>query len=104
MVGRSTSVTGPYTDRNGTALTSGGGTQVLAGHGSIHGPGHGGIQRLDPRLERDGEEEVGRGHHLGREAVGLGPDEHGHRPGEIEGLGAPSPMGDGGHQAPPAGP
>ncbi|WP_405085048.1 family 43 glycosylhydrolase [Microbispora sp. NBC_01389] len=40
MVGRSTSVTGPYADRNGTAMTSGGGTQVLAGHGSIHGPGH----------------------------------------------------------------
>lgn len=40
MVGRSTSVTGPYTDRNGTPMTSGGGTQVLAGHGSIHGPGH----------------------------------------------------------------
>jgi arabinan endo-1,5-alpha-L-arabinosidase len=40
MVGRSTSVTGPYVDRNGTALTSGGGTQVLASHGDIHGPGH----------------------------------------------------------------
>jgi len=40
MVGRSTSVTGPYLDRNGTAMTAGGGTQVLAGHGSIHGPGH----------------------------------------------------------------
>ncbi|MEN3310249.1 MAG: arabinan endo,5-alpha-L-arabinosidase [Micromonosporaceae bacterium] len=40
MVGRSTSVTGPYTDRSGTAMTAGGGTQVLAGHGSIHGPGH----------------------------------------------------------------
>jgi arabinan endo-1,5-alpha-L-arabinosidase len=40
MVGRSTSITGPYVDRNGVALTSGGGTQVLAGHGSIHGPGH----------------------------------------------------------------
>ncbi|MFI9528985.1 arabinan endo-1,5-alpha-L-arabinosidase [Micromonospora rosaria] len=40
MVGRSTSVTGPYLDRAGTPLTSGGGTQVLAGHGSIHGPGH----------------------------------------------------------------
>ena len=40
MVGRSTSVTGPYTDRNGTPMTSGGGTQVLAGHGNIHGPGH----------------------------------------------------------------
>ncbi|MGC4804194.1 arabinan endo-1,5-alpha-L-arabinosidase [Micromonospora sp. DT233] len=40
MVGRSTSVTGPYVDRNGTPMTSGGGTQVLAGHGGIHGPGH----------------------------------------------------------------
>ncbi|GIH06438.1 arabinan endo-1,5-alpha-L-arabinosidase [Rhizocola hellebori] len=40
MVGRSTSPTGPYTDRAGTALTSGGGTEILAGHGSIHGPGH----------------------------------------------------------------
>jgi arabinan endo-1,5-alpha-L-arabinosidase len=39
MVGRSASVTGPYVDRGGTALTSGGGTQVLAGHGSVHGPG-----------------------------------------------------------------
>jgi arabinan endo-1,5-alpha-L-arabinosidase len=40
MVGRSASITGPYTDRNGTAMTAGGGTEVLAGHGSIHGPGH----------------------------------------------------------------
>lgn len=40
MVGRSTSVTGPYVARNGTAMTSGGGTEILAGQGSIHGPGH----------------------------------------------------------------
>jgi arabinan endo-1,5-alpha-L-arabinosidase len=40
MVGRSTSITGPYTDRNGTAMTSGGGTQVLAAHDAIRGPGH----------------------------------------------------------------
>jgi arabinan endo-1,5-alpha-L-arabinosidase len=40
MVGRSTSVTGPYVDRNGVAMMSGGGTEVLASHGSIHGPGH----------------------------------------------------------------
>ena len=40
MVGRSTSPTGPFTDRNGTPMTAGGGTQVLAGHGGIHGPGH----------------------------------------------------------------
>ncbi|MER7729153.1 arabinan endo-1,5-alpha-L-arabinosidase [Streptomyces sp. NPDC096323] len=39
MVGRSTSVTGPFTDRNGVAMTAGGGTEILAGHGSIHGPG-----------------------------------------------------------------
>ncbi|WP_246001704.1 family 43 glycosylhydrolase [Allorhizocola rhizosphaerae] len=40
MVGRSTGVNGPYADRNGVAMTSGGGTQILAGHGSVHGPGH----------------------------------------------------------------
>lgn len=40
MVGRSTSINGPYVDRNGVAMTSGGGTQILAAHGSIHGPGH----------------------------------------------------------------
>lgn len=43
MVGRSTSVTGPYLDRNGTPMMSGGGTQVLAGHGGIHGPGGEGV-------------------------------------------------------------
>lgn len=40
MVGRATSVTGPYRDRNGVAMTSGGGTEVLASHGEIRGPGH----------------------------------------------------------------
>jgi arabinan endo-1,5-alpha-L-arabinosidase len=40
MVGRSAAPTGPFTDRAGTALTAGGGTEVLAGHGAIHGPGH----------------------------------------------------------------
>lgn len=40
MVGRSTSVTGPYVDRSGRQMMSGGGTQVMASHGSIHGPGH----------------------------------------------------------------
>ncbi|MFC6083057.1 arabinan endo-1,5-alpha-L-arabinosidase [Sphaerisporangium aureirubrum] len=40
MVGRSSNITGPYADRNGVAMTSGGGTEILAGHGSIHGPGH----------------------------------------------------------------
>ncbi len=40
MVGRSAAPTGPFTDRNGVAMTSGGGTEILAGHGSVHGPGH----------------------------------------------------------------
>jgi arabinan endo-1,5-alpha-L-arabinosidase len=39
IVGRSTSITGPYTDRGGIALTSGGGTIVLSAHGNINGPG-----------------------------------------------------------------
>jgi arabinan endo-1,5-alpha-L-arabinosidase len=39
MVGRSSSVTGPYVDRNGTAMTSGGGTEILATHGTVIGPG-----------------------------------------------------------------
>ncbi|GAA1876295.1 family 43 glycosylhydrolase [Myceligenerans crystallogenes] len=40
MAGRSTSITGPYVDKNGVAMTSGGGSEILAGHGSVHGPGH----------------------------------------------------------------
>ncbi|GGU43799.1 arabinan endo-1,5-alpha-L-arabinosidase [Lentzea flava] len=40
MAGRSTSVTGPFYDRNGTPMTSGGGTEILAGHDNVHGPGH----------------------------------------------------------------
>ncbi|KXJ85115.1 arabinan endo-1,5-alpha-L-arabinosidase A [Microdochium bolleyi] len=40
MVGRSTSVTGPFVDRNGVQMMNGGGTQAMASHGSIHGPGH----------------------------------------------------------------
>ncbi|KAF9874579.1 hypothetical protein CkaCkLH20_07716 [Colletotrichum karsti] len=40
MVGRSTSVTGPFVDRNGVNMMSGGGTEVMATHGSIYGPGH----------------------------------------------------------------
>lgn len=40
MVGRATSPTGPFVDRNGQDLTNGGGTEILAGHGSINGPGH----------------------------------------------------------------
>jgi arabinan endo-1,5-alpha-L-arabinosidase len=39
-VGRSTSVQGPYVDRDGKQLMAGGGTLVMASHGSIRGPGH----------------------------------------------------------------
>lgn len=39
IVGRSSSITGPYTDRGGLALTAGGGTIVLSAHGNINGPG-----------------------------------------------------------------
>lgn len=39
VVGRATSITGPYTDRGGLALTNGGGTILLSAHGNINGPG-----------------------------------------------------------------
>jgi arabinan endo-1,5-alpha-L-arabinosidase len=39
-VGRATTITGPYMDRAGVAMTEGGGTLVLAGTGMIAGPGH----------------------------------------------------------------
>jgi len=39
-VGRSSSVTGPYVDRAGTALMQGGGTLVLQGDARWRGPGH----------------------------------------------------------------
>jgi arabinan endo-1,5-alpha-L-arabinosidase len=39
-VGRSTSVTGPFTDKAGMAMMSGGGTLVLQGNSTWHGPGH----------------------------------------------------------------
>jgi arabinan endo-1,5-alpha-L-arabinosidase len=38
-VGRSTKPTGPYVDKNGVALTAGGGTRILSSHGSVIGPG-----------------------------------------------------------------
>ena len=39
MVGRSTSITGPYVDQSGAPLMNGGGTQVLAANGYEIGPG-----------------------------------------------------------------
>ncbi|MEV2214797.1 arabinan endo-1,5-alpha-L-arabinosidase [Streptomyces sp. NPDC050997] len=38
-VGRASSVTGPYRDKNGVAMTNNGGTPVLESHGSVIGPG-----------------------------------------------------------------
>ena len=43
IVGRSTSVTGPYVDRGGVPLTSGGGTILLSTHGNVIGPGGGSV-------------------------------------------------------------
>ncbi|MFG3072728.1 arabinan endo-1,5-alpha-L-arabinosidase [Streptomyces sp. NPDC048225] len=38
-VGRATSVTGPYRDRDGVAMADNGGTPVLESHGGVIGPG-----------------------------------------------------------------
>jgi arabinan endo-1,5-alpha-L-arabinosidase len=43
VVGRSTSVTGPYTDRAGVAMLAGGGTEVLRGYNEFRGPGGGDV-------------------------------------------------------------
>lgn len=42
-VGRSTSITGPYLDRNGVNMVSGGGTLFMRASGKYAGPGHVGI-------------------------------------------------------------
>lgn len=42
-VGRAAQITGPYLDRDGTALLAGGGTQILAAYDRWRGPGHNGI-------------------------------------------------------------
>ncbi len=39
IVGRSTSITGPYTDKVGLSMLTGGGTIILSTHGNIVGPG-----------------------------------------------------------------
>jgi arabinan endo-1,5-alpha-L-arabinosidase len=45
VVGRSTSPTGPFTDRNNVNMNNGGGTQVLGTSGRYIGPGHFGFLR-----------------------------------------------------------
>lgn len=42
-VGRSTSITGPYLDRNGVDMVANGGTLFMQGSGKFAGPGHAGI-------------------------------------------------------------
>jgi hypothetical protein len=44
-VGRSATVTGPYLDRNGASMLTGGGTVLLESTGRFIGPGHPGILR-----------------------------------------------------------
>jgi arabinan endo-1,5-alpha-L-arabinosidase len=39
MVGRSSSPTGPYYDKNGTPMSAGGGSELLASHDDVIGPG-----------------------------------------------------------------
>jgi arabinan endo-1,5-alpha-L-arabinosidase len=39
MVGRATTITGPYTDRDGRRMDKGGGELLLAGYDRYHGPG-----------------------------------------------------------------
>lgn len=51
-VGRSTSMTGPYVDRGGTAMTSGGSSPVLGEHGHVVGTG-GQTVVHDPNTDRD---------------------------------------------------
>jgi arabinan endo-1,5-alpha-L-arabinosidase len=49
MVGRSPNVTGPFTDKDGKALTAGGATLVLAGGDRWRGPGHNAILHTQGR-------------------------------------------------------
>ncbi|MGO8757465.1 MAG: RICIN domain-containing protein [Terracidiphilus sp.] len=43
IVGRATSPNGPFVDRGGIALTSGGGTVLISSHSNIYGPGGGSV-------------------------------------------------------------
>ncbi|MES2732845.1 MAG: carbohydrate-binding protein [Bacteroidota bacterium] len=47
VVGRSSSVLGPFLDQNGISLTNGGGTPVLGTSGRFIGPGHMGLLRYN---------------------------------------------------------
>lgn len=47
MVGRSATITGPYLDRTGKAMTQGGGTLVMAGDTAWYGVGHNSTYTFD---------------------------------------------------------
>jgi arabinan endo-1,5-alpha-L-arabinosidase len=47
IVGRSTAISGPYLDKNGTPLSHGGGTILLAGDSRWYGVGHNGVNSFD---------------------------------------------------------
>jgi len=47
MVGRSPSLTGPYTDKNGTPMLEGGGSAVVTGNERYPGVGHCGVYEFD---------------------------------------------------------
>ena len=48
-LGRSRSVTGPFVDYNGIALTDGGGNVVFGSHGYVYGPGGQGVLHTNGR-------------------------------------------------------
>jgi arabinan endo-1,5-alpha-L-arabinosidase len=50
VVGRSTSVTGPYLDRTGAPMLNGGGTPVVSGDSRWRGPGHNAILSRNGQL------------------------------------------------------
>jgi arabinan endo-1,5-alpha-L-arabinosidase len=50
VVGRSRSITGPYLDRTGLPMLSGGGTPVLSGNARWRGPGHNALLRRGNEL------------------------------------------------------
>ncbi len=47
VVGRAKKVTGPYLDRNGTSMATGGGTLLLEGDANWHGVGHNAVVAVD---------------------------------------------------------
>jgi arabinan endo-1,5-alpha-L-arabinosidase len=48
-VGRSSSIIGPYKDRNGKLMIDGGGTIVLESYDDVYGPGHNAVLHDGPR-------------------------------------------------------